>query len=91
MLGPVPEAAYASGHTRLEPGDALILHTDGLTEASDPEGRMLGGDEVRSALGALTARRPEAIRDGVLERVERHRAGAAASDDLTLLILHREP
>jgi serine phosphatase RsbU (regulator of sigma subunit) len=91
LLGPFPEASYESTRTRLEPGDALILYTDGLTEAEDIEGRLLGGDAVHTALGSAPSLKPDAIRAQVLDCVTRHRAGVAASDDLTLLILGREP
>ena len=90
LLGPFPELAYESARTRLEPGDALILYTDGLTEAEDVEGRLLGEDAVRTALGSAPSLKPDAIRARMLDCVTRHRAGAAASDDLTVLILGRE-
>jgi sigma-B regulation protein RsbU (phosphoserine phosphatase) len=81
--------AYESARTRLEPGDALILYTDGLTEAEDVEGRLLGEDAVRTALTSAPSLKPDAIRARILDCVTRHRAGAAASDDLTVLILGR--
>lgn len=91
LLGPWPQAAYESGRTRLEPGDALFLYTDGLTEAMGPAGELLGLPEVRAALASLPDLRPGTIRDRVLDRVARHRDGAAVSDDLTLVVLGREP
>jgi serine phosphatase RsbU (regulator of sigma subunit) len=90
LLGPFSEATYESARTRLEPGDALVLYTDGLTEAEDVEGRLLGEDAVRTALGSAPSRKPDAIRARILDCVTRHRAGVAASDDLTVLILARE-
>ncbi len=90
LLGPFPGARYDSARTRLEPGDALILYTDGLTEAEDAGGRLLGEDAVRTALGSAPGLEPDAIRARVLDCVGRHRAGVAASDDLTLLILGRK-
>jgi serine phosphatase RsbU (regulator of sigma subunit) len=90
LLGPFPEVAYVSARARLEPGDALILYTDGLTEAEDIEGRLLGEDAVRIALESAPSLWPDAIRARVLDCVTRHRAGASASDDLTVLILGRE-
>ena len=90
LLGPFPGVAYESARTRLEPGDALVLYTDGLTEAEDVEGRLLGEDAVRTALGSAPGLEPDAIRARILDCVTRHRAGAAASDDLTVLILGRE-
>jgi serine phosphatase RsbU (regulator of sigma subunit) len=90
LLGPFPWVTYESARTRLEPGDALVLYTDGLTEAEDTEGRLLGEDAVRAALGSAPGLEPAAIRARLLDCVVRHRAGAAASDDLTVLVLRRE-
>jgi serine phosphatase RsbU (regulator of sigma subunit) len=90
LLGPFSQVTYDSARTHLERGDALILYTDGLTEAEDPEGRLLGEDAVASALVSAPSLQPGAIRARVLDCVVRHRAGVAASDDLTLLILARE-
>ena len=90
LLGPFPWVTYESARTRLEPGDALVLYTDGLTEAEDTEGRLLGEDAVRAALGSAPSLEPAAIRARLLDCVTRHRAGAAASDDLTVLVLRRE-
>jgi serine phosphatase RsbU (regulator of sigma subunit) len=90
-LGPFPDLPFASALERLEPGDALILYTDGLTEAGDADGRLLGEAPVREALESAPIGEPAELRSRVLERVRRHRGRAAASDDLTLLVLGRRP
>lgn len=60
----------------LEPGDVLALHTDGLTEARDLSGQMLGLD------GYLRALRAEVSRGGPLaERLRRLRLDLLARDD----------
>lgn len=83
-LGGVP----AVGEDYLEPGDLLVLHTDGLTEARGLDGRMLGLD------GFLDALRAEVGRGGLLaERLRRLRLDLLArddawlSDDATLLVV----
>ena len=90
LLGPFPQVAYESAHALLAPGDALVLYTDGLTETEDPEGRMLGEAAIRSALESAPSLAPDAIRARMLDCVERHRGGAPATDDLTVLVLGRE-
>jgi serine phosphatase RsbU (regulator of sigma subunit) len=89
LLGPFTELGYASSRARLEPGDLLFLSTDGLSEAQDGDGHLLGDDAVRAVLAASPRLEPHAIRTSLLERVTQHRAGALPSDDMTLLILGR--
>lgn len=91
LLGPWPEAAFGSGETRLDPGDALILYTDGLPEAAGPTGQLLGFPELRATLESVPDLRPETIRAAAVDLANAHRAGAAISDDLTLMVLGREP
>ncbi len=89
MLGPFPSTAYESGRARLDPGDALVLLTDGLTEAEDPDGRLLGENAVDAALSSGGPADAGTLRRRLVERMTRHRAGAPASDDATLLVLRR--
>jgi len=42
FLGVDPEAAYHEGQARLDPGDLLVLYTDGVTEAVTPDGAFFG-------------------------------------------------
>ena len=90
LLGPFDRVEYGSARACLEPGDSLILYTDGLTDAEDADGRLLGEDAIHAALESAPRLRPDAIRARMLDCVTRHRAGTAASDDLTVLILGRE-
>ena len=75
----------------LEPGDALIAHTDGVTEARSPDGRFYGDDRFESLLRSLGDRPASAIVDAVVDQVAAFRAGAEPSDDLTLLVIRRRP
>jgi sigma-B regulation protein RsbU (phosphoserine phosphatase) len=72
---------------RLAPGDSLLFYTDGLTEAMNPAGEMLGLERVQEVLVAHRAEPPEALRDHLLAELRRHGAGRPASDDVTLILL----
>ncbi len=85
------EFTYGSTRTRLTEGDMLILYTDGVTEAFNPEEKLFGLEGLKRAVTAAraSAATPEAMMNAIFEAVERHADGAEQSDDITLLILKR--
>ena len=42
LLGAIPEATFASGRVTLEPGDALIVYSDGIVECANGRGEEFG-------------------------------------------------
>ncbi len=91
VLGAMPGAKYRAETLALEPGDALYLYTDGVTEQADPRGELFGEERLRSFLEAGGfLERPESCTGAVLAGVEAHASGAEQSDDRTqLLVLWR--
>lgn len=83
-LGILPETNYRSETFRLNPGDSVLLYTDGLVEAMNPAKQMYGNDR----LGRCVARGPSGA-SALLERVVRdmqaHVADAAQFDDTTIV------
>jgi serine phosphatase RsbU (regulator of sigma subunit) len=75
----------------LEPGDALVGHTDGVTEARSPDGGFYGEDRLRALLRSLAGANAATIVDTVDADVAAFRAGADPSDDLTLLVVRHRP
>jgi serine phosphatase RsbU (regulator of sigma subunit) len=90
-LGLFPGARFDRHGVRLDPGDTLMLYTDGLTEAADGEGRFLGEERVAELLAGHRDQPPETIRDRIVDALGRHRGPAPQSDDVTLVILQAEP
>jgi phosphoserine phosphatase RsbU/P len=87
-VGLVPEAEYAVAKHRLEPGDTLVLFSDGVTEAMDPEDELYGMNRLREVLTGTTDDCPlEVLQKSVLESVETFTRGARQADDLTLLLV----
>ncbi len=70
----------------LETGDTVALYTDGLTEARDPAGELLGQERLEAMLSAADADSLDATLESVWRRVAAYRGGAAAGDDATLLL-----
>jgi sigma-B regulation protein RsbU (phosphoserine phosphatase) len=75
---------------RLDPGDLLLLYTDGLPEALDAQGKMAFGYERLESAMALGGS-PQTVHDGILRSFDRHVGDEILRDDLTLLVVARLP
>ena len=92
-LGMFEGSTYEAGELRLNPGDALLMYSDGLTEAESPDGQPFdeAGLERTLALFAGAYQKTAAAELGkaVFDAVERHRRDQRLQDDLTVLVLSR--
>lgn len=72
----------------LGPGDLLVLHSDGAWEAQNPAGEIYGLDRLLRHVEAQMAAAPaDAVRDAILRDLAAFRAGAAQTDDVTLVVV----
>lgn len=88
-VGMLPEIPFTAGTIVLEPGETLLVLTDGITESRAPNGALFG-DDATDALLTLPANSADALLDRVLGAVHAHAAGEPAADDVTLLAVRRE-
>jgi sigma-B regulation protein RsbU (phosphoserine phosphatase) len=86
-VGLVPEAEYTATCLKLEPGDTLVLFSDGVTEAMDPDDQLFGVPRLKQVLTGITECPLEQIQKCVLESVENFTRGAHQADDITLLVV----
>jgi phosphoserine phosphatase RsbU/P len=86
-LGIFPVTWFPSRAATLAPDDALVLHTDGLTEAASPTGEFFGAERLVALVDELGAGAPATIRAGILAALEAHLGGRSAEDDVTLVAL----
>jgi serine phosphatase RsbU (regulator of sigma subunit) len=88
-LGLLPIADYTAGELTLAPGDALIVYTDGITEAASPEGEEYGLERLertaRRHLGGPLA----GLLEGLEQDLEGFVRGVPYGDDRTILLLRR--
>lgn len=87
-LGVIPETGYEQFAVTLGKGDLILLGTDSLIEATDERGRMLGEEGLLALAREAPIGGPDDVGRTVLDRLERHRGGRPAEDDLTLVALH---
>jgi serine phosphatase RsbU (regulator of sigma subunit)/tetratricopeptide (TPR) repeat protein len=92
-LGVFEDARWGVERVQIDPGDTLVLYTDGITEAQNTRQALFGEQRLRQAVrqsAALpSAGRAEQVRATILQELEKYTAGAAQSDDITLLVLSR--
>ena len=81
-------ASYDQFLIRMDPEDLVVFYTDALTEAMDSSGTMLGEEGLLAIARGLDVGKPEQLGPDLVEGVRQHRAGIAADDDVTLLVLH---
>ncbi|HET6143415.1 MAG TPA: SpoIIE family protein phosphatase [Candidatus Acidoferrales bacterium] len=86
-VGLIPEATFATARAKLEPGDTLVLFSDGVTEAADPEEKMYGVPRLCETLAGEQDHSLEQIQKKVVNSVETFARGASQADDITLLLV----
>jgi phosphoserine phosphatase RsbU/P len=82
LLDHVPEDQIAAQEIRLDPGDSVLLYTDGIVESMKAD-EMFGMARLRAVYAASAAGGPDAAIAAILEAAERF--GGDRNDDITLL------
>ena len=88
-LGLMPEAVYTSAATSLEVGDSLVLYTDGITEAANPEREEFGRDRLVEACRKHRDQAPIGLASAIEKTVDTFVEGVPFHDDRTLVIVRR--
>ncbi len=86
-VGLVPEAEFTTSTLQLQPNDTMVLFSDGVTEAMDPEEELYGVPRLRGVLQGKPDMQLDEIQKAILESVENFARGARQADDLTLLLV----
>lgn len=88
-LGAFCDEQFTTSRVRVEPGQAILLYTDGLSEARDTSGRMYGTDRVRELFRGQRGSGPKDLIETCLKDLALFRTGAPAGDDLTIMAIRR--
>jgi len=86
-LGLVEQSPYGAGRIVLRPGEALLLYTDGVTEAMDSRERLYSDQRLAELLANNRGSSPRQIVGDLIGDVRQFVGGAAQSDDITVLAL----
>jgi sigma-B regulation protein RsbU (phosphoserine phosphatase) len=88
-LGMFEHAKYETNEIRIDPGDVLVLYTDGITEAENRAGKAFEEAGLAAVVGRMADGDPGQIGSAVLSAVEQYAADSRLADDLTALVLKR--
>jgi hypothetical protein len=88
-LGMFEESTYTAESVTLEPGDLLVLYSDGITEAENPDGEPLEDAGLERTLSNVATEDLAVAGQSIFAAVERHAQDTRFSDDLTVLLLKR--
>jgi sigma-B regulation protein RsbU (phosphoserine phosphatase) len=89
-LGLLPGAPYRGAAVELEPGDTVVLYTDGITEATNDEDEELGLERLAALCREHRADRLEVLAVAIAEAVAAFAGDRPRGDDQTLLLVRRE-
>jgi phosphoserine phosphatase RsbU/P len=87
VLGIFTDVQYEQGQLQLQPYDALIAYTDGISEAMTSGYEEWGEDRLIAAAKKNAHRTAQEIVTAVVESTDRFTAGAEQNDDLSLVVL----
>jgi phosphoserine phosphatase RsbU/P len=87
LFGVLPDCHYPVLELPLEPGDRLLLCTDGIVEPENAAGEAFGDRELERVLAGSEACSPAELSDRLLAAIRRWQAAPSQQDDMTLLVI----
>jgi sigma-B regulation protein RsbU (phosphoserine phosphatase) len=90
ILGVKDDVVFEDRSILLDPGDILLLYTDGLTETSNSEGEMFGIERLSTFLSEMHEEPLQLIIDTIYREVINFAEGAALSDDISIVAMRVE-
>jgi DNA-binding NarL/FixJ family response regulator len=88
-LGVSEDAQWKQKVIKLAPGDFVVLYTDGITEANNPQGDFFGEERLLDVLLAKANQPAAEILEAVLDEVHRFVGHPHAQDDIALIVIRR--
>ncbi len=86
-VGMFVEAEYQSARVNLEPGDFLVIYTDGVSEACNVQNELFEEGRLRQILESFSGQTVEELAEAMRDGVRAFTQGAPQSDDITVLVI----
>jgi sigma-B regulation protein RsbU (phosphoserine phosphatase) len=88
-IGLMPGLSFGGQDAQMESGDLLVLYTDGITEANDPDEEEFGLERLEEVCRETRAQGPDALGEAIGLRLDAFAQGVPYADDRTLVVLQR--
>jgi len=89
VLGIMDSFPFGEEAVTLQPGDTLVIFSDGVTDSADPASERFGEGRLQEVLQAHRAESAAGIRDAIVNAAVRHAGSAPQADDMTLMVVKR--
>jgi serine phosphatase RsbU (regulator of sigma subunit) len=89
-LGILPVGEYTASEVTLRPGDTMVLYTDGITEAADPDDEEFGEERLEAVCVANRELAPAELAKAIDRELEAFAQGVPFADDRTMVIVRKE-
>ncbi len=86
-LGIIEDAAYEETQLKLQPGDKVILYTDGIVEAMNEEEEIFGFDRLLEVVKNSQPMTAETLLEEINGKVNEFAGNAAQHDDITIIVI----
>jgi serine phosphatase RsbU (regulator of sigma subunit) len=89
FLGMFESASYESRTLHLNNGDMLVVYSDGLTDAEDPDGKMFGEKRLLEIVRREAPMGSRALEQTLLQTIDDFTRGMPQSDDITFVVVEK--
>ena len=90
-LGLFPGAPFGVDNARLDPGDLLVIYSDGVTESQDIHNELFGESRLMALLNGRAGQQAREVCAAVIAGINEFVGGAPQADDLTIIVVRFGP
>ncbi len=87
VLGMMPDMVYEAGSTTIAPGEMVVIYSDGVTEAEDPQEEMFGDGRLQELLSSSRDKSAEELVSTIYQNVKAFEANTEQDDDITVVVV----
>jgi sigma-B regulation protein RsbU (phosphoserine phosphatase) len=85
-LGFQAKSVYDSLTVQLEPGDTVLVYSDGISEANNLDGKIWGERALKNTFASLAHEPLETIKNSIVKALDEFSQGAVQQDDITFVL-----